>query len=487
MVSGAWLVMVGRPALVDKGSDEKVRIAVHETVRAIGDEADALRRSDRDTIVGSKKAGKVETDILYSDLLQAWARASEGAAKMAAIDKHAAPYLFVAPERLDADPWLINVANGTIVVDRDAAQGADVITFRRHAPADLITKLSPVEYDRQATCPRYDAFLADVQPRDDNRRFIHAWKGLSMTGDASEQVLAVFWGRGKNGKSTFEEAAAFVAGDYGETVPIETFLDQGRGRNAGQATPDLALLPAVRMLRTSEPDKGAKLSESLIKLVTGGEPIQARKLNHPYFRFTPVFKLTVSGNYRPRIEGTDEGIWRRVILVPWNVTIPVEKRDKRMTIKLRREASGILNRFLDGLRDWIDRGLVKPEEVEAATTQYRQDSDPLGRFLADCVRAAAGKRIQATQLHQVFEAWAKANGERVWTANGLGRALRDRGFVSIKNNVVFWEGVELIKTVNDFVDHEGRPLGDGTNAGGGAADPGKWLVEGQGDDAAFDE
>src|SRR5262249_4850797 len=156
--------------------------------------------------------------------------------------------------------------------------------------------------------------------------------------------------------------------------------------NANAPSPARALLHNARMVRTSEPNKGSALDEGFIKLVTGGEPIQARNLNLPLFRFYPVLKLTVSGNHKPKIGGTDEGIWSRVTLVPWDVIIPPEKRDRGLTDKLRAEAAGILNWMLDGLSDWIENGLVLPEEVLRSTAEYRRDSDQLGRFLEVCVQ-----------------------------------------------------------------------------------------------------
>jgi putative DNA primase/helicase len=185
------------------------------------------------------------------------------------------------------------------------------------------------------------------------------------------------------------DAVSYVAGDYGETVPIETFLDHGKSRSAGQATPDLAILPGVRMLRTSEPEKNSKLAEAMVKLVTGGEPIQARHLNRDFFKFYPQFKLTISGNYRPTISGADEGIWRRLRLVPFDVTIPKEERDIHLADKLRARPRGILNRLLDGLRLWCDKRLIEPEDVAKATAEYRSDSDAFGRFAATCLEAAS--------------------------------------------------------------------------------------------------
>ncbi|BBE74349.1 phage/plasmid primase, P4 family [Oharaeibacter diazotrophicus] len=443
-----WLVWTGQ-RWAREGADEMVTRAVHDVVRRIQDEAKAVAASDRDHLVGTPPKVK-----LYSEKVADWGRSSEAAAKLKPIPPQAAPYLAVAPSALDADPLRINVANGTLVIRRGPGEG-DPITLRPHDPGDYITKLAPVIYDPNAAAPVYDRFLAEVQPAPAMRRFLHQWGGYSLTGDVGEQKLCFFYGKGKNGKSTLVDAWGAVAGDYGETVPIETFLDQGRGRNAGAATPDLAILPGVRFLRTSEPEKGAKLAEALIKLVTGGEPIQARHLNRDYFKFRPAFKLTMSGNYRPSIDGTDEGIWRRLVLVPWLVT--VGSPDRLLPLKLAAEGSGILNRLLDGLRDYLDGGMVWPDAVVEATEQYREDSDPLGRFLADAVRPSPGGRVQVSDLHRVHSAWARVNGEKEWSAKGLSAAMKERGFRSKQSNVMWWLDVVLVKSERDYEDLPDHP------------------------------
>jgi putative DNA primase/helicase len=455
-----WLTWDGRRWSRD-GADDLVKIAEHDTVRMIQQEARAVRdsgdkkaegapRSARDYIFDEKKG------LMYSDKIAGWGRSSEAVNKLGALSKRGAPYFAVGIDKLDADKMKINVNNGTLLVRRSA--DSDYIEFGPHEPADMITKLAPVDYAPDAPAPVFDAFLAKVQPRQDMRDFLLQWLGLSLTGDNSDQLLAFFYGKGGNGKSVLIDAVSYVAGDYGETVPIETFLDHGKSRSAGQATPDLAILPGVRMLRTSEPEKGSKLAEAMVKLVTGGEPIQARHLNRDFFKFYPQFKLTMSGNYRPTISGTDEGIWRRVRLVPFNVTIPKEERDIHLAEKLRAEASGILNRMLDGVRVWCDKGLHEPEDVLQATAEYRSASDPLGRFLATCVVDSKGDRVQSSVLHQVYEAWCKSSGENAWKNRGLSLALDERGYKRKQSDVVWWLDVKLIKSVNDFVDHEGNPI-----------------------------
>lgn len=458
-----WLAWDGK-RYSRKDADGEVKRLEHDAVRAIQEEAAAVRASGRSDIsnplqgacdfIFDKKKGQ-----LYSDKLAAWGRSSENVNRLSAISRRAEPYFSVNVDQLDTDPFKINVNNGTLIIDRcnSSMDDRDCIIFKAHDPSDLITKLAPIDFDPKAICPEYDKFLARIQPREQMRRFLHQWGGLCLTGDGSEQKLTFWYGKGGNGKSVLMEAWSAVAGDYSETVPIETFLDQGKARSAGQATPDLAILPGVRMLRTSEPEKGSKLAEALIKLATGGEPIQTRHLNRGFFKFHPQFKLTMSGNYRPTIAGTDEGIWRRVKLVPFAISISKDERDSRLPEKLRRETSGILNRLLDGIRDWCDHGLVEPNDVVKATAEYRSDSDPFGRFAATCIQHDPGGRVQSSVLHSVYDGWCRAIGEKVWTTKGLANAMRERGYQNKQSNVMWWLDIKLVRSRSDFVDENGYP------------------------------
>lgn len=454
-----WLVWDGK-RYSRNGADSAVMIAEHDTVRLIQEEARAIFETGlRDQVPGGQDyvwAVVRKQPILFSERLAQWGRESESVNKLGALSKRGEPYFAIGLDQLDADKFKINVNNGTLVIRKSAER--DYVQFKPHDRADLITKLMPVDYDPAAECPQYLRFIERIQPAEANRSFLHQWFGLSLTGDVTEQKLAFFYGKGGNGKSVLIDLMSYIAGDYGETVPIETFLDHGRARGAGQATPDLAILPGKRMLRTSEPEKGAKLAEAMVKLVTGGEQILARDLNRPFFRFYPQFKLTMSGNYRPQISGADEGIWRRMQLVPFNVIIPKEERDRHLIDKLRAEASGVLNLLLDGLRVWLDKGLQVPEEVVQATAAYRAASDPLGRFLSICVVVSTGDRVQSSSLYALYEAWCAAASESAWKQRGFSLAMEERGFRKKHSDVVWWLDIKVVKTVNDFVDHEGKPL-----------------------------
>lgn len=453
-----------------------VSLAIFDTIRAIRNEADLVEASGireqkedgLDTIVGWKGKGDEKEAILYSEVLRKHALSSEGSSRLGCIAGIAKSFAEIAirADAMDRDRMAINVLNGTLRLTQEGARWVSVegrlkritvgdrwgVRVDRHCPEDLISKVANVTFNPLATCDVYDGFLLKVQPEDAMRRFLHQWGGLSLTGDIGEQKLVFHHGGGRNGKSTLNDLWGTIAGDYGATIAIETFLDQGRGRKGGEATPDLARLPGVRFLRTSEPEKGAKLAEALIKLVTGGEPIDARHLNKGFFTFLPSFKLSVQGNHKPKITGHDDGIWRRMLLVPWAVQIAKEEVDAKLPEKLRGEASGVLNRLIEGLLDWRVNGLTAPEAVLSATAKYREQSDQLGRFLGECTQVEEGARSKSSILFALFTAWCKATGAAEWQPQGFSKAMEDRGFEKKTSNGVQWLDIKMTRQPDDYAD-----------------------------------
>ncbi|MEM6586486.1 MAG: phage/plasmid primase, P4 family, partial [Pseudomonadota bacterium] len=402
---------------------------------------------------------------LWSDAIKGHAKMSEGAGKLGSVAKLARsfPGIAVEPDAFDADRMAINVLNGTLRLRRrnversaeEREQGKSrwktegwKVVKDPHRREDLITKLAPVKYAQSAKSPNWDDFIEKVQPDEVMRRFLHQWFGLSLTGDISEQKLAFFYGSGRNGKGTAVEAVAHLAGDYAGSIPIESFLDNGIKRRGDQATPDLARLPGVRLLRVSEPERNARMNEGLVKMVTGGDPVDARHLNKGFFTYLPDFKMTISGNHKPEIKDTSDGIWRRMQLVPWKVTVPAEEVDRDLPSKLKSEASGILNRLLAGLCDWREHGLIEPEEVRMATAAYRDQSDELGRFLSDTCETGEDvrgrpMRVPAGELHEIYLAWCDQVGGSFWKIKGFKKAMQDKGFEQVKSDGVKWTGIAL--------------------------------------------
>jgi putative DNA primase/helicase len=408
-----------------------------------------------------------------SDVHRAWGRSSEANRAISAVSTLGRTMVTTRLDRFDADVWKLNVANGTLVFVRGDRQpdGYGVppsVTLRPHCRDNLITMLAPVDYVPGAAAPIYDAFMAKVQPDATVRRFLHAWGGYCLTGDATEQKFVINHGAsGANGKSTWIDAIASLMGDYAIAVNIATFMDE-KARSGSSPSPDLAELPHKRLVRTSEPPRGVPFAEALVKLVTGGEPLPARQLMKPFFRYLPEFKITVSMNPVPQLSD-DAAIWRRVRVVPWNVSIPEPERDQALPLKLKGEASGILARLVDGLLDWCAGGLPDTAAVIAATQQIRETVDPLGRFLATACTLDPAAKVNSTKLFKVYEAWATWAGEKPWSQNGFSRALANKGFEKHQSSVIYFLGLGLKLDTDDFLDEQGRPwvnVGRGDGLGG---------------------
>ncbi|MCR9193994.1 MAG: phage/plasmid primase, P4 family [Hyphomonas sp.] len=444
----------------ERAAEEAAQFIIHCSVRDLPTDTGAGRRK------------------LWSGAIAAWAKASESNGKLGSIAKIARsfPGIAIEPDQLDRDRMAINVFNGTLRLKRrsvkrsleEIAAGKSEwkvdgwkIVRDPHRREDLITKLARVNYVPSASSPNWDAFMLQVQPDPIMRRFIHQWFGLSLTGDIGDQKMAFFYGSGRNGKGTAVEAVAHLAGDYAGSIPIESFLDNGMKRRGDQATPDLARLPGVRFLRVSEPERGARLNEGLVKMVTGGDPVDARHLNKGFFTFLPDFKMTISGNHKPEIKDTSDGIWRRMQLVPWGVTVPTATVDRDLPAKLNAEASGILNRVLEGLCDWREHGLIEPDEVRMATAAYRDQSDELGRFLSDTCEVGEDvpqrpMRVPAKLLHDTYLAWCEHAGGSHWKIGGFKKGMQDKGFLQKASDGMKWLGIRLRDGIDPEAIREGR-------------------------------
>jgi len=426
-----WHCWDGRHWAVDDDKANAVRRKAHDTVATIRDEFDALSAARAPAGVSASAWDQ------RLEKLAKWSIAAGNKARIEAMLSEARPYLSELAAAMDADGRLLNLANGTLPLE-----GA-CDALRDHARGDRMAKIMDVEFDPEATCPEFDVFFAEVQPNPEIRRFLQMWIGYCLTGDTSEQKLVFNYGRGMNGKSVFTDLMARILGPYAVSLPFTSLLHDER-RGGGDATPDLARLPGARMVRASEPEKGSQLAEATIKAITGGEAMTVRHLNKGFFEFTPNFKLILSGNDMPVIRGQDRGIWRRFILVPWVVTIDEAHDDKRLKEKLWRERSGVLNWILDGLRLWLEQGLVVPPSVRGATERYKADSDPLGRFLAGCVEAAPGENVQASVIYGAYRDWCAANAERAWKQAAFGRGLRERGMVRRDGARRFYLDIRLV-------------------------------------------
>jgi P4 family phage/plasmid primase-like protien len=301
----------------------------------------------------------------------------------------------------DAKPMLLGVQNG--VVDLKTGE------FRAAQADDFILKKSKAAFDPNATCPRWEEFLKQILPQPGLISFIQRAIGYSLTGLTVEQVLFFLYGIGANGKSTFIEMMEKLFGDYAWRAPASLFLEDKW--NSGQSNL-VASLPERRFVVGAEVPTGARLAESRIKDLTGGDSLNARKLYCEAFNFRPTHKLWFYGNHKPTIRGTDAGIWRRIRLIPFTVQIPEAERDTGIVERLTSELPGILNWTIRGCLDWQQRKLGAPECVMQATEDYREEEDSIGEFIDEECVVAARERVTKANLFQAYTQWCGARGVR---------------------------------------------------------------------------
>lgn len=356
----------------------------------------------------------------------------------------------------DRHKYLFNVENGIINLKDGKLQ--------QHDRELRLSKISNVIFDETAECPVWLQFLdqifkGDAELIDYMQRLI----GYSLTGDISEQSMYFLVGGGSNGKSTFVNTIKNLMGDYGLQTKSDTFIkkkDQG-------ANNDIARLASARFVSAVESEEGEKLQESLVKTITGGEPILARFLRQEFFEFIPEFKVFFTTNHKPIIGGVDEGIWRRVKIIPFTLNLKPHERDKKLEEKLSLEMSGILNWALEGCLKWQQSGLKEPKVVLDATGNYKAEMDILAPFLEERCYTDEPKnenvRIEAKELYKVYGDWCYQSGERQIGNRSFYRMLETKGFGKTKGtgNKSFLTGITLNerKPVTKAVTENGQNAG----------------------------
>lgn len=342
----------------------------------------------------------------------------------------------IMPFQLDKHKMAFNVPNGTLSLKT----GQLVPHERKH----FITKFSPIEYTNNADCPMWQKFLDDIFGGDkDLIRYIQKAVGYSMTGDVSEQCVFFLYGTGRNGKSTFLDVLREIFGEYVSNIQPETIMvknGMGNGINS-----DIARLKGARMVTTVEPNEGVRLNEGLIKQLTGDDAVTARKLYGNEFEFKPEFKLWMATNHKPIIRGTDEGIWRRIHMIPFTVQIPPEKVDRQLKTKLEREYPAILRWAVEGCLLWQREGLKQPRAVLDMTREYRREMDVISGFLGDCCEIGEGFCAKSSELYGVYSAWCEANTEYKMSNTKFSVELEKRFAKIARMDGKYFVGLRLYK------------------------------------------
>lgn len=344
------------------------------------------------------------------------------------------PGIPILPSDLDRDPMLLNVANGTI----DLRAGE----LRPHRQEDHITKIAPVKFDPTATCPIWERSLIQWHAgKKDMIGFLHRAVGYSLTGSVDEQCLFFLHGDGQNGKSTFLGALQKILGDYAIQAVPELLTKKSNETHPTER----ADLFGVRFAATIETEDGKKLAEALMKQLTGGDRVRARKMRKDFFEFDMSAKIWFAANHKPRVTGTDFAVWRRIKLVPFIVTISEDEKDGQLKEKLVEEAPGILNWCIQGCLDWQRDGLAEPAEVKAAVEGYRSEQDKVGQFLLECCKRGHDYRVRKSDLYALFKKWSEANGEAAMNGTAFGLAIGKHG-ISIDNGKRWYLSVAIQPT-----------------------------------------
>lgn len=339
------------------------------------------------------------------------------------------PEMTVSSSQLDQDPMLLNCRNGTLNL-KDGS-------LYEHTPAGFITRLVNIDYSSNAECPEFLRFLDRIMGGNSALiDYIQRYVGYCLTGNISEQILVFFYGTGANGKTTLANVIEMLLGDFASTAGSTLLMH----RDNNSSSNDLAALRGSRLVKVSEFDDGERLAEATVKTLTGGDRISCRFLYGEFFEYTPQYKILLLGNYKPKVRGRDHGIWRRIHLLPFNITIPEKERDPKLMDKLTAELPGILNWAVQGCLQWQKKGLCPPREVSEEVEAYRHSEDIFQQWIDECCKVGGGYRSAANDLLQSFIGYS--NWRNI-SAQKFGRLLAECGFKREKSGTIFWNGISI--------------------------------------------
>ncbi|WP_377322843.1 phage/plasmid primase, P4 family [Pimelobacter simplex] len=328
----------------------------------------------------------------------------------------------VTTDELDKDPYLFNTHSGTLDLR--------TLDLKPHNPADRLTKVASCDYDPTATGETFTAFINEVLPDPDVRKFVQTLFGLALIGKVLEHVLPIFTGVGRNGKSTLLNVVRACMGDYAIEVEPDLLIERDRAHPTG-----LLDLRGARLAVCQESDEGRKLAVGTVKRLTGGDPIRARRMRADFVQFDPSHTSILVTNHKPRVPGDDPALWRRLRVVPFDVVVP--NPDANLPDRLDLERDVVLAWAIQGLQAYGESGLQAPAAVQAATDTYRASSDVLGRFMEERTyrRNNDGVYVRAGDLFADWQSWCARNGEHAGRQNEFAEAVARLGVQKVNRSI----------------------------------------------------
>jgi putative DNA primase/helicase len=388
--------------------------------------------------------GAITAAIKRMHELQAFAFKSEHKERLAAIVALARsePGIPILPSALNSDPWLFNCPNGTI----DLRTGK----LRKHGREDYLTQICPTSFEPNAKCPAWLKFLEQVFPATGDAaeaagnieliEFVQRVLGYALAGSVREHLLPICWGTGRNGKSTLLNAVSATLGPHYSGKAPRQLLTAKRGEHHPT---ELATLFGKRFVCAIETEAGQRLAESLVKELTGGDPVTCRRMKEDFWTFNPTHTLILCTNHKPRVLGRDVAMWTRIRLVPFIRRFTEEEQDKALPEKLLAERPGILSWLVRGCLQWQAHGLGETADVRAATSEYKSSEDLLAAFIRDrCATGSDEYRARASDLYDAYKKWCDATGEhQSLTSRQLCAALREEGFQDFTSAGLWFRGI----------------------------------------------
>jgi putative DNA primase/helicase len=337
-------------------------------------------------------------------------------------------------DSFDKDDMILTTKSGVI----DLRDGS----IKSHDKHAMLSKFVPYEVSHKPP-KRWLKFLDEIFQGDQELiGYMQKVFGYSMTGSNKEQVMFILLGDGANGKSLLLEIVNQAMGSYGSSTSVDILLDKKtQSANMG----DVARLAGIRHVITEEPKLGDRLNESALKTLTSGiGRIVARFLYGNEFEFTPKFKIFMATNYKPIIRGTDNGIWRRIHLIPFNRVFDEHERDKELIDKLMLEMPEILGWMIDGCIKWQqDGGLTPPASVQTELKEYRAEMDIVQRWMDESCEFDEAYRTKSSELFDDFNAYVSANKEYQMSANLFGRNLSKKYKKMKSGGTHYYVGIRL--------------------------------------------